>query len=46
VLVYPISFEGWYREDHFGPPVGAAIHAGYRLDEQRDGYYVYVPRRP
>jgi hypothetical protein len=45
VLVYPISFEGWYREAHFGPAVGAAIRAGYRLDEQQDGYYVYLPRR-
>lgn len=45
VLVYPITFEGWYRKTHFGAPVGAAIRTSYRFAEQRDGYYVYVPSR-
>jgi hypothetical protein len=45
VLVYPISFEGWYSQTHFGAPIADAIRTSYRFGERRDGYYVYVPAR-
>jgi len=44
VLVYPLSFRGWYSEIHFGDTIADAIRSDYQLDGLRDGYYVYVPR--
>jgi hypothetical protein len=46
VLVYPITFEAWYRELHFGPLVSEAIRENYRLAGRLAGYYVYVPGEP
>jgi hypothetical protein len=43
VLVYPIGFEAWYRQMHFGSAIAAAIRRSYRLREVRQGYYVYAP---
>ena len=46
VLVYPITFEAWYRELHFGQVVSEAIRENYRFAGRRAGYYVYVPGEP
>lgn len=46
VLVYPITFEAWYRELHFGQVVSDAIRENYRLAGRRAGYYLYVPGEP
>jgi hypothetical protein len=43
LLVYPLSFQAWYREVHFGEVVSDAIRESYRLAGHREGYYVYVP---
>lgn len=43
VLVYPVSFEGWYRTTHFGAPIANAIRTSYRLRGRRDGFYIYFP---
>jgi hypothetical protein len=46
VLVYPITFEAWYREVHFGQVVSDAIRESYRFTGRRAGYYIYVPGDP
>jgi hypothetical protein len=46
VLVYPVTFEAWYRELHFGHVVSEAVRENYRLAGRVAGYYLYVPREP
>jgi hypothetical protein len=46
VLVYPVTFEAWYRELHFGAVVSEAIRENYRLAGRLGGYYLYVPGEP
>lgn len=43
VLAYPLSFRGWYSEQHFGDEIAEAIRTGYRFDGRKDGYYLYAP---
>ena len=43
VLVYPITFEAWYRELHFGQVISDAIRENYRFAGRLAGYYEYVP---
>lgn len=45
VLVYPATFDGWYREVQLGEPVAEAIKGHYRLAERAGGLYYYVPAR-
>jgi hypothetical protein len=46
VLVYPVSFQAWYREIHFGQDIADAIRESYRAAGQHGGYHVYVPMMP
>jgi hypothetical protein len=46
VLVYPATFDGWYREVQLGEPVAEAIQAHYRLAERAGGLYYYIPAQP
>jgi hypothetical protein len=46
VLVYPITFEAWYRELHFGQVISDAIRENYRFAGRLAGYYEYVPGEP
>jgi hypothetical protein len=45
VLAYPLSFRGWYSQQHFGDQIAEAIRTGYRFDGRKDGYYLYAPAR-
>jgi hypothetical protein len=45
VLVYPLSFQAWYRDIHFGQGIAEAIQTSYRFAGNHAGYYVYVPDR-
>jgi hypothetical protein len=43
VLVYPLSFRGWYSLEHFGDEIAEAIRTGYRFHGRLDGFYLYTP---
>jgi hypothetical protein len=43
LLVYPVSFQAWYREIHFGEDIANAIREHYQPAGRHAGYHVYVP---
>jgi hypothetical protein len=38
-----VDFESWYSRVHLGRTIAAAIRENYRLMEEAQGYFIYVP---
>jgi hypothetical protein len=38
-----VDFESWYSKVHLGRTIAAAIRDNYRLMEETQGYFIYVP---
>jgi hypothetical protein len=38
-----VDFESWYSKVHLGRTIAAAIRDNYRLMEELQGYFIYVP---